>query len=336
MPGRPTNEPANYFAIGKQSAKDTEASTFHFLKHLDGTGLERDDAIESIREGGDGQEVGLRFRTAVSLDGAAVANARPELAARLFAYVLHSDSVSAPASDAGAGECQIHTAVPTHRGPSNPYYLTIEQHWGDETERVSNAQVTELSVEGEQGRPVKLTANFIGGGTPYHPTGPQTPTRESAQPFFFPNASIVVDGSGTTKITKFKVGIRRGVDDAIRTTSLHREDVVPLNFDTDLEATFKYESNTLYRKVHALGGSQVPLDALGLATGSFKFTAEFGADPDQRLFEVALPAFQYTGARVNKLDPDGKTMYIDVSGMGIKGATHQIFTRVQTASGGAF
>lgn len=339
MPGRPTNEPDNYFAIGKQSAKDTEATTFHFLKHLDGTGLERDDNIESVREGGDGPEVGLRYRTAVSLDGAANANARPELAARLLAYVLHSDTVTDAASGFGATEAQVHTAVPTHRGPSNPYYLTLEQAFADEIERVSNALVTTLTIEGEQGRPVKMSAEFLGGGTPYHresPASSLTPTRESAQPYFFPNASVVLDGAANSKITKFKQTIRRGVDADIRTTSLHREDVVSLTFDTDLEFTLKYEDRTLYRKVHANGGTQVPLQAIDLATGAFKFYSEFGAGTTLRFFETNQPVFEYVGARVNKLDPDGKTMYIDVTAMGIKGATHQFFSRVQTASGGAF
>lgn len=299
--------------------------------------MEREDNIESEREGGDGQEVGLRYRTAVSLDGAAVANSRPELAARLLAYVLHSDSV-AVGGGAASGTAQVHTAVPTHHGASNPYYLTLEQLWADEIERVSDAQITGLTIEGEQGRPLKMTANFIGGGTPYSRdvASALTPARESGQPFFFPNGSYVIDGAGTAKLTKFKLGIQRNVDADIRTTSLHREDVVPLNFDTDLEGTLKFEDRTLYRKVHMKGGSQVPLNALDLATGSFKAYSEFGAGADLRFFEVGMPVFDWVGARVNKLEPDGKVMYIDFSAMGIRGATHQVFSRVQTASGGAF
>ncbi len=335
MPGRPTNEPANYFAIGKQSAKDAEATTFYFLRHLDGTALERDDNIESVREGGDGQEVGLRYRTAVSQDGQLVANARPEIAGRLFAYLLGRDSVAGGAGAASA-VTQQHTSTPTALGPSSPYYLTVEQAWADEVERVSNAKVNELTIEGEAGRPLKLTAGLLAGGTPYFPTAAQSPTRETDQPFFFPNGSYVIDGAANTKLTKFRVNVKRGVDGDIRTTSLHREDVVELNFDVEFEGTLKYEDKTLYRKVHALGGSQVPLNALDLATGSFVAHTDFGVSTLRRFLQVHLPVFQYTGARVNKLDPDGKTMYIDFSAMGIKGATHQIWTLVQAASGGAF
>lgn len=334
MPGRATNEAANYFAIGKQSAKDTEATTFLFLRHLDGTGLEMDTQVQAEREGGDGQEVGLVYKSAISMDGGAVANARAEFAGRILAYVLGADSVAA-ASGGASGAAQIHTAAPTALGASAPY-LTVEQLFGDKIERVSNALPNELTIEGEAGRPIKLTANFVGGGTPYSrdaAASALTPTRESGDPFFYPGASVVIDGAGNTKITKFKSSIRRTLDEDIRTTQLFREDVVQLNFDSDLEFTLKYEDKTLYDKIQYGGGTYVPIP---LSTGSFKIYAETGSGTAQRFFEINIPVHRYTGARVNKLDPDGKTCYLDVTAMGVKGATHQIFSRVQTASGGTF
>lgn len=333
--GRPTNEPANYIAFGKQAAKDTEATSFYFFRHLDGSGMEPDQTVESVREGGDGQEVGLRHRTGVSLDGQVVNNARPEGAARMLAGILHADTVAAPAAGA-SGAAQIHTAVPTHRGADSPYY-TFEQCWADEIERVTNGQWTTVTIEGEAGRPLKITGEFLGGGTPYHRdlASALTPAREAGQPFFFPNGSYVIDGVANSKVTKFKATIRRGVDGDIRTTSLHRHDVVGLNFDTDLEYTMLYEDKALYRKVHANGGSMVPVNPVDLATGALRAYSEFGADAAHRFFELGVN-HQYTGARVNKLDPDGKTMFIDVVAMGIKTATHQIYAKVQTASGGAF
>src|SRR3954471_23192884 len=92
MAGRSTNEPTNSFACGFQADQTTEATTFNFLRHLDGTGADIDEQIESVREGGDGQEVGLRYKTAVTFDGSMVANARPEISARLWAAALGFDS----------------------------------------------------------------------------------------------------------------------------------------------------------------------------------------------------------------------------------------------------
>jgi hypothetical protein len=333
--GHPTNEPSNYFAIGKQSAKDTEATTFYFLKHLDGTALNLDTQFESVREGGDGQEVGLRYKTAISMDGDAVANSRPEWAARIFSYALGADGATTPVAAAASGLAQTHIAVPTSTLP----YLTAEQRVSDDIERVSNAQVTGLTFEGEAGRPLKITANLVGGGTPYRRdvASTLTPARESDPPFFFPNASVVIDGAGNTQITKYSAQVQRAVDSDIRTTTLFREDVVPLNMDTGLDFTLKYTDKTLYDKIEYLAGSVISPDALGLATGSFKIFAGYNlGGASERFVEANFPIYQYVAVSVNRLDPDGKTMYLDVSAAGLRGATYQFFTRVQTASGGAF
>lgn len=334
MPGRPTNEPSNYFALGKQAAKDEEATTFFFFRHLDGTGLELDEQTEAVREGGDGQEVGFVHKTAISMDGDVVANARPERAARGAAWTLGADSVSTPLA-AASGVAQIHISTPTSTLP----YLTAEQLFGDVIERVSNVQLTNMVVEGEAGRPLKVTHSMVAGGTPYRRNAAAsalTPTRETGQPYFFPGGSYSIDGAGNSKITKFKSTVERGLDTDIRTISLFREDVVALNFDSSLEFTLKYEEKTFYDKVHYLAGTTISPNALGLATGAFQAYTEFGTGTGLRFFELNHPLIVYTGARVNKLDPDGKTMYLDVTAMGVRGATHQVFTRVQTASGGAF
>lgn len=334
MPGRPTNEPSNYFAVGKQSAKDTEASTFYFFRHLDGTGLELDEQTDSVREGGDGQEVGFVHKTAISMDGDAVANARPERAARAAAYTLGADAVS-QGSGAASAVAQIHTSTPTSSIP----YLTVEQLWGDVCERVSNVQFTSMVVEGEAGRPLKITNSMVAGGTPYRRNAAAsalTPTRETGQPFFYPGGSYSLTGATGSKLTKFRSEVNRNVDTDIRTTSLFREDVVALNFDSSLEATLKYEDNGFYDLVHSLSGTTISPNALGLATGAFQAYTEFGAGTTLRFFELNQPCIVFTGARVNKLDPDGKTMYLDVSAIGVRSATHQFYTRIQTASGGAF
>ena len=85
MPGRATNEPQNYMAVAFQSSQTAEGTAFNFLRHLDGSGADIDEQIESVREGGDGQEVGLRYKTAITFDGAMVVNDRPEIGARLWA-----------------------------------------------------------------------------------------------------------------------------------------------------------------------------------------------------------------------------------------------------------
>lgn len=332
MPGRSTNEPANYYAVGKQSAKDVEASTFTFFRHLDGTGFEIAEQTESVREGGDGQEVGLRFKTAIDADGQGVCYARPDTSAKLDAWALGADSVGIHPDmpTVATGMLQEHTAVPTSTLP----YLTVEQFWADQVERVTNAQITTLTVEWEQGRPLRVTHEFVSGGSAYVPTQTLSPTRESGQPFMYPGATVVIDGAGNSKMTRGRLTIRRNVDTEIRTTGLSREDVVAQNFDVELEGTLKFESATsLYSKAHYAGGTQIPFD---LATGSFRLISQFGSGTTMRRKEYGVNQFHYTAARVNKLDPEGRTMYIDFTGVGYKAATHQVYAKTWTASGGAF
>ncbi len=335
MPGRSTNEPSNYLALGKQSAKDTEASTFTFLRHLDGSGFEVTEEIESVREGGDGQEVGLRYKTAVSADGAAVANARPEIAARLLAWTLGADTAGTLTGigTAASGVANEHVITPTSTLP----YLTMEQFWADKVERAPNTQITNLDIEWEAGRPLKLSAQTVCGGSHYaRPVASAlTPTRETSVPFMYPGASVQLLGAANTKMTKGKVSIVRSLDTDIRTTGLNREDVVGQNFDVSLEGTLKYESaTTLYDLQNYVGanGTQVGLD---LATGAFVIAQNFGTGTNARYLEIGVNAFHLTDSRVNKLDPDGKTMYVDFTAQGYKSATNQVYAKVSVASAAA-
>lgn len=329
MPGRATNEPSNYYALGKQTAYGSEASTFLFLRHLDGTGFEIDEDVEAIREGGDGQEVGLRFKTAISADGAAIVNSRPEVTVRLLGWTLGVDTPTAPngLATVASGVVNEHWLTPAATLP----YLTADQFWADQVERALDTKIGSLEIEFEQGRPLKLTAQTIGGGTVYFPASPQSPTREVSQPFYFPGASVVIEGAGNALVTKGSIKIERGMDDGIRTTGLNRQDVVETSLDVSGGFTLKYESATLYDKIHAggAGGSQIPVD---LATGAMSIFQQFGSGTNLRHLGIFAPGFHYTEGRVNKLDPDGKTMYIDVAWESYKSGTHALYARGLIAS----
>lgn len=315
MPGRPTNEPGNYFAIGRQTAKDTEATTFHFIKHLDGTGFDVDPDIQTEREGGDGQEASLRYRSFIKADGQYAVNARPGIAGRSFAYCLGGDSYASIAASYGTHDISPVASIP---------YTTVEQKYADVAERVINTQLNTLELAGEAGRPLKLNVGFVGGGSNYArdaAASALTPVRESVAPLFFPNATYRIDGTTSTKLTKFSLKVNRSVDDGIQTTGLTREDVVALNLDIDLEGTLKYEDKTLYSKIEYNGGTIVPFR---LATGSFEVFVQDGSTA----LNVILPLLEYTNAVVNRLDPDGKTVYLDFTAATIKGATNPITAKV--------
>jgi len=115
QPGKPTNDPINHLAWGKQSAKGTEATTFRFMKHLDGTGFQVERDIQREREGGDGQEVGLSYVSLVKADGAMQSNARGNYQGRSNAAVLGADGVAS----AAVASLAHHTSYPA---ASLPYF----------------------------------------------------------------------------------------------------------------------------------------------------------------------------------------------------------------------
>jgi hypothetical protein len=334
QPGFPTNDPNNYIAMGKQSALDTDASTFHFFKHLDGSGWDIDDDVDRIREGGDGQFVGLSYRTIVRSDGNVVALGRSNTAGRLWAAVLGSDSIAS----AGVASLARHTAAPVASLP----YFTFEQRAADTLERTLNCQVTTLTVEGEAGKPWKYTAAFLSGGTVTFRdvASALTVTRATDKPYFYPNGSYVFDGfaSYAADVTKWKIEVTRNVDDGIQTTGLNRADLVPLNFDVNIDATIKYTSKDFYRKVQFSGGSNVPVS---LATGSFD-VSQYGTVQTasgffaSSLHRIVVPVLEWLDAKVNRLDPDGKTMYLDVVGANIANPTSAIFAITDTSELAAY
>lgn len=329
LPGRPTNDPTDYFAWGKQSAKDTDATTFQFPKHLDGSGFDVADEYDRIREGGDGQEVGLSYRTLVKADPQLNALCRPNVAARLWAAVLGSDAVASAAVPSLAQ----HTAALVGSTP----YFTTEQKSGDTVERVTNNVVTSLTLEAEAGKPWQLSAQFLSGGTVVlrEAGSALTPSRDTGKPYFYPNGSYLIDGFASygQLLTKVKVEVTRGVDDGIQTTGLSREDVIPLNFDATCDATIKVTSRDFYRKVkYTPTGSTIPVE---LATGSIDLTQLQLAPVTSTAqatstMRVRLPLIEWVSAQMNKLDPDGKTVYLDVVGMSIKGATTPVIAQHDT------
>lgn len=323
-PGRPTNDPTDYFAFSKQSVKDTEVAPAIFPKHLDGSGWDNDPDSERVREGGDGQQVGISYRTLVKGDPQLGVLARPQILARLAAGVMGGDGIAT----AGVASLSRHTTV---FAASLPYY-TVEQKSGDLVERAGNNVVTSLTVEGEAGKPWNLTAQFVGAGTiTLRESGSAlTPVREYGKPVFYPYGSYVVDGfaSYAQLLSKWKVEVTRSVDDGIQTTGLSREDVIPLNFDVNVDATVKVTSRDFYRAVqYTSAGSTIPVE---FATGSLDLqqlvqVPVTGSQFATGLARICLPLFEWVDAKMNKLDPDGKTVWLDVVGMSIKAATVPIF-----------
>jgi hypothetical protein len=335
LPGRVTNDPSNYFALGVQGAKDQEAGTFYFFKHLNGSGFDTTQEVSREREGGGGKEIALGYKTMVKPDGQVVAYARPDAAGRLLTYALGADTPSFIATVA-AGVFLVNHLIQSGVNASLPY-LTADQAWADMVERSTNNIVTDLSIEGEAGRPLKLTAQFISGGSVHVATVALTPARETSAPLMYPGASVSLAvtggadaGATSIEMTKFKIDIKNGVDDTIQTTGLNREDVIWETADYTLDGTLKYTDKAIWSEVYYGGGvgSQVQV---GIATASFNFYTLLGQGASNSL-QMNMPLLQVSALKVNRLDPDGKTMFLDFTAGTIKGASPSLFANVVTGA----
>lgn len=313
--GRVTNDASNYLAFALQSAKDVDGTTFYFMKHLDGSGFDTSTDVSSERVGGSGREIGLRYRTKVTADGQSVAYAQPDQVARQLVHALGLGTDSVGASLAQPFGPLAYWTHNINSGGSQLPYVTYEQAWADEVERVTNGITKSLKFEGEAGKPVKVTEAIITGGTSYAGRTAQAPTRESGFPIMVPGGSVAITATGaltagvgatSLQLTKWSLEVANTLDEAIQTVSLFREDVTWLDQDFNLDGTFKYINSDFWNAVNYGGATQVPTGLL--TSGQFTF---FSQTPSGTSLKLFCPFVEFPAVKVNRLDPDGKTIYID-------------------------
>lgn len=325
--GRVTNDPTNYFAIAQQSAKDVDGTVWYFTKHLNGSGFDVAVAQSSEREGGAGREVSLRYRTKVTADGQFVAYARPDFVGRVAALALFQDNIVAGPSVLNG---PAYTTHQINSGASVPLYFTAEQAWADMVERTGNNVMSSLKFEGGAGKPVMVTAAFMSGGTPHSLAGAQSPVREATLPIMYPGGSAAVTfygslygGASSVQLTKWSIEVKNQLDGDIQTNALNREDMLWENMDIEVDGTIKYINSGVWEQVNYSGGSTVPTGLL--TNGGFWFynqiAGQRGGFTDLSSLTLFAPFIEFPTVKVNRLDPDGKTMYLDFSG-----ATRQIGT----------
>lgn len=339
--GWSSNRPTDYFAIGVQSGVGVEATTFRFPKHLTGSGFDLTLDVADEREGGGGQEVALSYKKMIKTDGNLILNARgvgPVYALVDAALGLTATTLtSVTETDVATGANVKVRIVPAATLP----YLTIEQRYSDQIERVSNAKINQITIDGAAGLPLKVSAVFTGAGTVYQrdpAASSLTAVYDVTDPIYFPRGSYVISGptASGAKITKFKVTAMRHLDEAIQTTDLYRDDLIELMSDYNFDVTLKYEDRQLYQGVQFGGGSIVPLPISSMSFVGYAGNAQPAGATLYRAIKIGMANLLAKTAKVNKLEPDGKTVYIDVACTSIKpaGATDSLVIDLIVPSAG--
>lgn len=314
--GFSSNDPRNYLAFAKQTAADTEASTgFKFLRYIGDGGFNVDLQTQSIYTGGDGQDQGLHYLQEVSPDGSFDTFAWPDQFTYLSAWALGSGVTPPSVADTNVAS---HIYTPNATVP----FLTAEQAWGggNQIDRVSNAIFTGFTIEAEHGQPWKMTVPFITGGTPYWRDGAASAlsaTLESGNPAMYAGGAYVINGATEIDLLNWTYTFSRQVDDNLRTVSPFRRKIVPLTRSVELSGQIIHQNASYYQRVvyGGPGGTVVPFT---LATGSFHGERVLTSS---QLIAIDIPNLNFTGLSVNRLDPDGQTVILDFTAMGVKSGT---------------
>lgn len=305
-----TNDPRNYVALSKQDAQRTEGTVFKFLKAMGDTGLDLDLDADQIYETGDGQTYGFAYKRRYDPKAKIEANVRPDMFAYLSAFIMGSGANPPSVADTNIAS---HLYVPN---PTIPF-VTIEESWkaGDDIDRVTDSIMSTFQLDFENGKPWDITGNFVGGGTFYFRDGAAsglTPAYEANNPHMFSDTVIVIDGATSLDVQKLTYKFERKVEDGLYTNQLFRRDVVPLTQNVEVTAQVIFQNDTLYKKIMYNSGS---MPQTGLPTGSLHL--ESTSNSNQKL-EIDVPFMHYTKVDVEKFDPDGKVMTMNISAMGIK------------------
>lgn len=325
--GYSSNDPRSYFALAKQTDANTEATTgFKFIKYLDPTEINYAQQSNSIFEGGDGETQGLHYRQNVKPDGQLTAYARPDMFTFLSAWALGSAAQVGTSANVGTSIYVPNATVP---------FLTTEQAWGggNQIDRVMSAILTGFQVEGAAQEPWKVTVPFIGGGTPYFRDGSASALSavlETGDPAMYAGGAYLIDGATTLDITRWTYNFQRNVDDNLFTTDVFRRKVIPLSIQASLDFQVIWQDQAMYKNILYGGGTYLPAN---LATGAFHAERRLTAS---QLLAIDIPFTRYTDVQINRLQPDGQTVVLDVSAMAVKGATglvqHRIVHNNVTAS----
>jgi hypothetical protein len=307
-----SNDPANYLAIGKQANRETEATTFRFLKYLNEAAFNPGIDSNVVYEGGDGQDAGLAYKQRVKPDGEVQVYSRPNPFVWLGAYAMGSALAVPSVAETGLAS---HCYVPNATVPR----LTVEQSFaaGQEVERAMNAIAGGFKVESSAGEPWKVSVPIIGGGTYYgRPAASAlTPVLDTGDPALHQGGAYLIDGATSLWIQGFTYDFTRKLDDGLFTVDVMRADVMELTRSLTLNMQVVMTDPTLYRKIVRQGGSFL---GANLATGSFHAERALASS---QIISLDVPLVRYTAVDLARLNPDGETVVLNISAQAIKGAT---------------
>lgn len=328
-------DPNAFFGMGIQSALGTPQTTqgkFKFIKYLSGTEVQAQPEIVYLREGGDGLNWGYGYKKSQKSVGQLVFNARPDQLGLLF------QALPGGATWAGASLPALHNFYAGHA--SFPWSTLQIAHPGTSLIHfLSDVRFTGLTIEGNSGEPIKVTAPFVAinhgaSSTILTPTyGVPTGSNDPFVYHFSP--SYRLDGSVDTSIGAWKFDVGLGIEE-LQAQSVTLDEQVVQNQDINVEVTMRYENSTLWKKINMGAGvsptTSVPTGSLDVRTGY-----DGGGAQATRALQISAYNVGYSSDQLTELDPDGKTVMQTVSGKALaNGATWPLVIALNNGHASAY
>lgn len=315
-----------YVGIAKQSAKGTAVAPSTFVRFLSAVKADPELDISVFPEGGGGFTDITAQKQFHKHDGGFELYARPSVAAKLFAFALGADTV------VGTAAPYTHTIIPARPLP----YLTIERGMKTNliTDRIQDCMINGLKLEGEAGKPLKLSLDFLGIQAALQGTG-ASDTYETDSFFTFMSGAFTLLGTGAfTRITKFGLGLSNNVDGGIQTVEVHREALQALLLGLTLDFEVVYDSaDTNYADIFYGGGTSV-VDTVKTGAVTLDFT--YGAGAALRELKVEIPLLNYKAIGTPAPAATPATLRQAVAGVATKGAGELITVTSKNADAAAY
>lgn len=319
MPAFPKRQ--GYLGMGKQATKGTGVAPSKFLRWNGATKMSPEMGFTRYREGGDSYYPGITLKENHRPDGQFAALARPDTAAFLLAMWAGKDTFT-------LGSPNTHVLTPTQ----DPPWVTLERSLaGQIIERIIDAKIKTVTVEGESGKPIKLTVDYLG-TTAAKQLVEATTTLEAEMPWIFFNGVYTLDGAQVAEIISFKMELVNIFDEEDFTTQLTRDDILLIGRDVIVEWVMKMTSGTRYFETY-YGGGTTPATALD--EGTFIVDLNYGSGAALRQLKIDVPKVYHESAPIELETSDEKQVY-ECKAHGSKGAGDLVTITIKNNTGAAY
>lgn len=208
----------------------------------------------------------------------------------------------------------LHALIPAN----TPDWYTIEAGLlsGTMGNRLTDAIIEELTIEGAAGQAIKFTTKWRG-LTAARQISPATVVSESGLPWLYSGSVITLETGVSALVQKFKATLKNGID-APQANKITVADLIWGRRTLDVEYGLLFTDDTLFRQMF-YGGATGTTESQYVGNGSFDFLGYPGDLASvANTLEVSIPSVDLEGDAPPE-DLAGKALVYNVKGYALHG-----------------